>query len=132
MKTELMMQIRDRLSKITDAVERLRKTRQQLEEHRRAGASDVAVASAGEKLQAAESTLTRLPGPSPNMLAPKALNNRLAALAGEISQGDARRTRQMSAVFEELPTAVSEHLRRLDELVQSVAGPTDAPTTGRR
>jgi hypothetical protein len=81
---ELMVKIRNRLSDVTDAIDRLRKVRQQLNERQRSGAKDPALVSAKEKLQAIEAALTRLPGPNSNMLPPKALNDRLAALSGEI------------------------------------------------
>jgi photosystem II stability/assembly factor-like uncharacterized protein len=122
----LMVQIRDRLSAITDAVDRLRKARQQLNDRKRADASDGALASARQKLQAIESALTRLPGPSPHVLPPKALNNRLAALSGDVQQADGRPTRQMAAVFEELSGLVAEQFRRLDEVLNDVRALTSA------
>jgi len=129
---ELMVQIRNRLSEVTDAVERLRNARQQLEAQHAAG-SDAAVASAGAKLQAIEGALTRLPGPSPHVLPPKALNNRLAALSGAVGQADARPTRQMYAVFEELSAGVAEQVRQLDEVVKKglpAAAGGSAPDAG--
>ena len=120
------------MTAITDAVDRLRKARQQLNDRRQAGASDAALASAKEKLQAIESALTRLPGPSPYMLPPKALNNRLAALSGEAGGADARPTQQMYGVFKDLTGLVAEQLRRLDEVVQNVAALTSVGENDRR
>jgi methyl-accepting chemotaxis protein len=122
----LMVQIRDRVSAVTDAVDRLRKARQQLNERQRAGAPASALADARDKLQAIESALTRLPGPSPHILPPKALNNRLAGLSGDVQQADGRPTRQMAAVFEELSGLVGEQLRRLEDVLNSVRALTNA------
>jgi photosystem II stability/assembly factor-like uncharacterized protein len=113
----LMVEIRDRVTAITEAVERLRKARQQLEPRSRSG--DAAAVDALQKLQAIEAALTRLPGPSPYMLPPKALNNRLAALSGDVGGADARPTRQMYDVFKDLSGLVVDQVRRLDEAVQS-------------
>lgn len=119
---DLLVEIRDRVSAITDAVTQLRKVRQQLEPRQRAGVARAVAAL--ETLQAIESALTRLPGPSPYMLPPKALNNRLAALSGDVGGADARPTRQMVDVFKDLSRLVGEQLRRLDEVV---AGAGSAP-----
>jgi hypothetical protein len=116
---ELMVKIRNRLSDVTDAIDRLRKVRQQLNERQRSGAKDPALVSAKEKLQAIEAALTRLPGPNSNMLPPKALNDRLAALSGEIQHADARPTQQMYAVFEALSGLVAEQLRLLEQVAHA-------------
>jgi photosystem II stability/assembly factor-like uncharacterized protein len=115
---DLMVQIRDRLTQITDAVDRLRKARQQLEAQKPASGRDIAVARVKERLNAIEGVLTRLPGPSPMVLPPKALNNRLAALTGAVMQADARPTRPMYDVFQELSAGVAEQIRQLDEMIQ--------------
>jgi hypothetical protein len=113
---EHMVQIHNRLSEVTDAVERLRTARQQLETR---APADATAASAKEKLGAIEAALTRLlPAVNPMKLPPKALNNRLAALTGAVGQADARPTRQMYAVFEELSAGVAEQVRQLDEVIK--------------
>jgi photosystem II stability/assembly factor-like uncharacterized protein len=113
---ELMVQIHDRLSQVTDAVERLRTARRQLEQRTPA---DARTAGVKEQLGAIEGALTRLlPAANPMVLPPKGLNNRLAALSGAVQQADARPTRQMYAVFEELSAKVVEQLRRLDEVLR--------------
>jgi hypothetical protein len=76
-------------------------------------------ASALEKLGAIEAALTRLlPAVNPMKLPPKGLNNRLAALTGAVGQADAKPTRQMYAVFEELSAGVAEQVRQLDEVIK--------------
>jgi hypothetical protein len=119
----LMVQIRDRLSEVTDAVNRLREGRQKLEEWERAAGGDAAVAAAKDKLGAIEGALTRAVGPKATFnLPPKALNNRLAALTRVVGRADARPTQQAYAVFEDLSARVAEQLSLLNEtLTKEVA-----------
>ena len=112
---ELMVQINDRVTEITDAVNRLRKFRQQL--------SGAGSANAREKLDAIEGTLTRLEGESSNMRPPKALNNRLAELSGAVQQVDRRPTQQMYAVFQYLSGLVTQQVQALDQLTKQGAAP---------
>ena len=74
--------------------------------------------------------MTRLPGPSPMVLPPKALNNRLAALSSEVAKADSRPTKAMYAVFEDLSAGVAAQLRQLDEIVPKDATSTAKPTSG--
>src|SRR4029453_17063289 len=97
---DLLIQIRERTNQITEAVGRLRKARQ-------------GDAANKEKLAAIESALTRLPGPSPMVLPPKALNNRLAALSSEVAKADSRPTKPMYAVYEDLSSKAAGQLRQL-------------------
>ena len=108
-----IVQIHQRLSEVTDAVDRLRSARQQLAQKPAAE-----TANALEKLAAIEGALTRLlPAVNPMKLPPKALNNRLAGLTGAVQQADARPTRQMFEVFEELSAGVAEQVRQLEEVI---------------
>ena len=116
---DLMLRIRGRLSEVTDAVDRLRKAREALNTRKRANADVRALTDAKKDLEAIESALTRLAGPSPNMLPPMALNNRLAALSSDVQQVDARPTQQMTAVFEELSGLVVAQIRKLDGVLQN-------------
>jgi photosystem II stability/assembly factor-like uncharacterized protein len=113
---DLLIQIRDRTNEITEAVGRLRKAR--------SAATGGADAGVQEKLTAIENTLTRLPGRIPMVLPPKALNNRLAALSSEVAKADARPTKPMYGVFQELSAAVAEQLKQLNAIV-----PKDANTS---
>lgn len=91
----LMVQIRDGLSEVTNAVERLREACLQLEEWERAAGGDPAVAAARDKLRAIEGALTRLVGPKPGFnLPPIGLNNRLAALTKVVGRADTRPTQK--------------------------------------
>ncbi len=125
---DLLIRIRDRVSEVTDAVDRLRKARLQVEARTDANGSDAA--GIKERLTAIEGVLTRLAGPSPMVLPRKALNNRLAALTGAVGQADAKPTKPMYDVYEELATGVAEQIRQLNELIKKVApnvgGPGDA------
>ncbi len=118
---ELMIQIRDRISEVTDAVERLREAQRQLAAQDAAARGDGAAAAAiKEQLLAVESSLTRRVGPNPTMnLPPMGLNNRLAALTRRVGRGNARPTRQMYAVFEDLSTQVGEQVDLLDQALTS-------------
>ena len=112
----LMVQIRDGLSEVTDAVKRLHEAHLQLEEREHVAGGDPAVAAARDKLRAIEGTLTRLVGPKPGFnLPPIGLNNRLAALTRVVGRVDTRPTQQAYAVFEDLSAQVAEQLRLLDE-----------------
>ncbi len=111
---ELMTQIRDRISEVTDAVERLREARQQLEER----GSSARATAVDDKLRAIEGTLTRAVGPRPTFnLPPKGLNNRLAALTRYVSSADERPTWQAYGVFEDLSAKVAEQRRLLNEIL---------------
>jgi hypothetical protein len=114
---DFSIEIRERLSGVTDAVERLRKARRQLDTR---PASDTAAAAAREKLATIEGTLTRLlPAVNRMRLPPIGLNNRLAALTRSVVQADARPTRQMYAVFQELSAAVAEQERQLEAVIKA-------------
>jgi hypothetical protein len=122
---DLLVRIRDRVSEVTDAVDRLRKARLQVEA--RSSATDSDAAAIKERLTKIEGVLTRLAGPSPMVLPPKALNNRLAALSGAVGQADAKPTKAMHAVYEELATGAAEQIRQLNELLRKVAPNSGGP-----
>jgi hypothetical protein len=86
-----------------------------------AGASAVATPGVGPSLHAIESALTRLSGVNPNTFPPTTLNDRLGALSGAVAQADARPTRQMYAVFDELSAAVTDQERRFGDLAKRLS-----------
>ena len=122
---KLMVQIRDRLSEVTDAVTRLRETRREVEEEERQAGGQAeltrAAARVKQKLRAIEGNLTVLVGPNPMNLPPQPLNNKLAALTLVVQSADTAPTRQSYAVFEELSARVTEQLRQLDQVTKDVA-----------
>ena len=121
---DLMTRIGAKITGVTEAVERLRKARTAFEE-RKSGDS----ARMLERLLAIEGRLTRLVGRNQVMMPPLALNNRLGALSSEVNQGDAKPTRAMHAVFDELSSLVDAQIRELDDLLRKEASVT-RPSTG--
>ena len=53
-------------------------------------------------------------GTSPDMLPPKALNNRLAELSGAVQQADGRPTKQMYAVYQYLAHLTADQMESLE------------------
>jgi photosystem II stability/assembly factor-like uncharacterized protein len=124
---DLMMKIRDRLSEVTDAVNRIRESRSRLDaaEQKMAGRTDVRAAAeeAKRQLQSVEGVLTRLIGPNPMFVPPKTLNIRLAALTSVVQSSDDRPPRQAYDVFENLSQQVASELARLKQIEdKEVAG----------
>jgi hypothetical protein len=105
---ELMSRISQRTSEITEAVDRLRAFRATL------SPTDPRL----EALHTIEGALTRIPGATPDMLPPKGLNNRLAALAHAVQQGDAHPTPQMYQVFEHLAQLIDAQLASLQQILK--------------
>ena len=121
----LMVQIRDRLSEVTDAVNRLRDARPRIDERVQAAGGDPAVArgaaSAREKLLAVEDALVRLVDPDhPHLVRPKGPEFKLAALSRVVGRADARPTRQVYLVFEGLSAQVARQLELLEEALALV------------
>jgi len=116
---ELVVQVRDKLSEVNDAVNRVHDAERQLEklEPRQAGGGAPAVAAVKEKLRAIEGQLTRIPGRNPLYLPAKTLDNKLAALTGKVGQREARPTKQMYDVFEYLSRRADDVLRQLAEVI---------------
>ncbi len=120
-----MVQIRDRLSEVTDAVNRLRDARRQIDERVRTADDDPAVAqaaaSAKEALSAIEGALVRLPNlDHPHLVPPKGPEYQLASLSGVVGRADAKPTRQMYLVFEHLSAQVTRQLELLEEVLVGV------------
>jgi photosystem II stability/assembly factor-like uncharacterized protein len=122
---KLMVQIRDRLSEVTDAVTRLRETRRELQEWERRVVEQPELTRPAEhikdKLRAIEESLALLVGPNPMNLPSQPLNNKLAALTLVVQSADAAPTRQSYAVFEELSARVAGQLRQLDQVTKNIA-----------
>ena len=121
----LMVQIRDRLSEATDAVNRLRDARRQIDGRVQAAGGDPAVARAAAnargKLLAIEGALVRLVNPNyPNLIPPKGPVFKLASLSGVVGRADAKPTRQVYMVFEGLTAQVARQLELLEEVLTLV------------
>jgi len=118
-----MVQIRDRLSEVTDAVNLLRDVRQQVDERLRAAGGDQAVAQAAaaakEKLDGIEAALVRVVDPEhPHRVPPKGPEFRLAALTGVVGRTDAKPTQQMQLVFENLSKLAAVQLEQLQQVIE--------------
>ena len=113
---DLMVRIRDRASEVTDALSKLGDARRQLEAREKQG-ERAAVAPVKQKLLAIEGQLIRLVGSHPLDMAPKGLSNKLAALSSDVGRANAKPTRQMYAVFEDLSARVAVQLGQLDEVI---------------
>jgi photosystem II stability/assembly factor-like uncharacterized protein len=115
---DLMVKIRDKVSEVSDALNKLRDVRRQLEaREKQAPARMGATAPVKQKLLAIEGQLTRLTLSHPLELGPKGLGNKLAALSGDVGRGDAKPTKQMYAVFDDLSARLAVQLGQLDEVI---------------
>ncbi len=126
--SELLIQIRDRISETHDGINTIRNVRQQVEEWERRTEGQpehdrVAEAGKGlkEKLAAVEEELTQVKAKNrqDTLDSPIKLNAKLATLAGVVASADAAPTRQARAVFAELSRRVEEQLGRLRGIVET-------------
>ena len=115
---ELMVKIRDRVSEVADALTRLRAARRELDDLVKPGSAAPDAGQARQQLRAIEGQLVRLMNAHPLDMAPKGLSNKLAALAGDVGRGDARPTRQMYAVFEDLSARVAVQVEALNAAIR--------------
>jgi hypothetical protein len=112
---------RDKLSETTDAVNRLREVRKQVEERaaRATGEARAAADRIKARLAAIEGGLTRVVGPNPMHLPPKGLHQQFATLTIIIGSADGAPTRWTYTVFEELSARLADYIKELDALVAS-------------
>jgi len=128
----LLLAIRDKLSETHDAINQMRRVRQQVEEWvRRAGGQAAAaeVAAAGrrvtEPLEAIEQELIerRVEADGDMIHFPARLNVKLAALTPVVATAEARPTRQATEVFRDLSARIDRQLERWRAVL---AGPVAA------
>ena len=124
---ELLVKMRDRLSEVHDAAERIRRIRDQVEawEARAAGRPEAeavseAAKSLKEGLSSIESDLVATK-PPPGALRGEVirLNGRLATLAGVVASADWTPPNQAREVFAELSEQIDERLRKLQDVVDT-------------
>ena len=109
-----MIEIRDRLSDVTDIVTATRAARTAIEARASSGGPAAAIK---EQLDSLEGRLIRVvAGLHPHMVPPKGPEFKLAALSGVVGSADAKPTRQMRAVFEKLSSEVGRERQRLEQL----------------
>jgi hypothetical protein len=116
---DLLRKIRDALSETHDAVNRLRDLRGQVEGWQKRVDDEEVKQAAGaivDKLNAVELELIQPKAGSP-LQPPAALNDKLAALAGMVSNADTRPTEQSFAVFDKLAHLADGSIEKLDPIV---------------
>ncbi len=118
-----MLQIRDKVSQVTGAVNEIRAVRARVEDVAKrigAGSGMEPAREAAAKLRAQlldiEGALTRLLGPNPMRLPPKTLNIKLASLTAVVQSADEAPVRQAYDVFEDLSAQVAAQLNALKAL----------------
>jgi photosystem II stability/assembly factor-like uncharacterized protein len=125
---DFLIAIRDRTSEANDAVGRIRRIKSQLGdvEKRVAGHAQAdtittrakAITAALSEVEA-EIYQVRNRSRQDPLNFPIKLNNKIAALAGSVANGDARPTDQSRALFEELSAALGSHLDRLATIIET-------------
>jgi len=118
---ELMVEIRDRFTEVSDTVLRIRDVRAALNE-RRAGLSAESGAEADaiiDELREIEGVLMIWMGSAehPMMWSPPGLTEKLSSLSGAVNSGDARPTSSMYAVFTDLTERFELQRNRLSQIV---------------
>jgi hypothetical protein len=125
---ELMVDIRDRFTEVSDTVLRIRDVRAALNE-RRAALSEEAGAEADvilEELREIEGVLMIWMGSAehPMMWSPPGLTEKLSSLSGAVNSGDARPTTSMYAVFNDLTLRFELQRFRLSQIVDQELAPS--------
>jgi photosystem II stability/assembly factor-like uncharacterized protein len=118
---DLMVDIRDRFSEVSDTVMRIREVRARIEERRTELRKDSRVKAEAilEQLRQIEGILMIWMGSEahPMMWSPPGLTEKLSALSGAVSSGDARPTESMYAVFEDLSERFEVQRNRLNQII---------------
>jgi photosystem II stability/assembly factor-like uncharacterized protein len=149
---DLLIRIRDRVTAANDAVTRIRAVKRDVDGalQRLRGAGDAVPTAAADSVRALARALTdeltsveeaiyqtKNRSSQDPLNYPIRLNNKIAALAGVVSQGDNRPTDQAYAVFEELSAALQARLDRLDAVQReripafnAAVGALDLPAVG--
>jgi hypothetical protein len=149
---DLLIRIRDRVTAANDAVTRIRAVKRDVDGalQRLRGAGDAVPTAAADSVRALARALTdeltsveeaiyqtKNRSSQDPLNYPIRLNNKIAALAGVVSQGDNRPTDQAYAVFEELSAALQAQLDRLDAVQReripafnAAVGALDLPAVG--
>ncbi|MCO5177034.1 MAG: glycosyl hydrolase [Thermomicrobiales bacterium] len=125
---DLLLQIRDKLGAVHEAVLASRKLREQIDTWASrlhdAGKGDLvpALEQASEQLLAAEGELveSRSKGAADSFNFPPKVNSKLASLQGTVAYGDSRPPQQTYDVFEVLAVQADENLAALQAVVDSV------------
>ncbi len=123
---ELMVDLQDRLSEVTDAVMRIREVRGQLEGRRAELPEDSRAEADGilKQLREIEGLLTQWMGTPehPMMWDPPGLTNKLSRLTRVVDE-NARPTEAMYTIFEEASEGFEVQRRRLNQIIEEEVGP---------
>jgi photosystem II stability/assembly factor-like uncharacterized protein len=119
---DLAIQVRDKVSEANEAVILIRGIKSQIDE-RTAAANDRRITSAGEalkaKLSAVEGEIYQVRNRSNQdpLNYPIKLNNKIAALLGQVDGGDGRPTEQSYLVFDELSQRLAPQLAQMNAVL---------------
>ncbi len=124
---DLMVALRDRFSEVADTVLRIREVRAQLDRQRTELSEDSRVKADGtlEQLREIEGILTIWMGSRahPMMWSPPGLTEKLSSLSGAVGAADAKPTKSMFAVFEDLSDRFELQRKRLNQVIEQEVGP---------
>jgi photosystem II stability/assembly factor-like uncharacterized protein len=124
---DLMVDIRDRFSEVADIVIKIREVRAQVD-GRRADLpeeSRIEVDTILEKLREIEGILTIWMGSQahPMMWSPPGLTEKLSSLSGAVGAADAKPTKSMYAVFEDLSERFEVRRKQLNQVIEEKVVP---------
>jgi photosystem II stability/assembly factor-like uncharacterized protein len=124
---DLMVDIRDRFTEVSETVLEIREVRAKLEERRAELPTDSRANAEAilEQLRQIEGILMIWMGSEahPMMWSPPGLTEKLSSLSGAVSSGDARPTESMHAVFEDLSKRFEVHRDRFNRIVDEELDP---------
>ncbi len=124
---DLMVDIRDRFSEVSDTVIKIREIRAKLEERRTEMSEDSRVKAEAilEQFRQIEGILMIWMGSEahPMMWSPPGLTEKLSSLSGAVSSGDAKPTESMYAVFEDLSKRFEVQRSRLNQTIEQEIEP---------
>ena len=121
----LWLQIRDKLTETNEAIMRIRRIRQQVEQWVKRAAGNEAVASAAaalkEKLAAIEGVLYQTDAKTSfdRLRLKVKLNTKISTLISIVAAADERPPKQAYDVFEHLSAQVDEQLAQLNEVAET-------------
>jgi hypothetical protein len=124
---DLMVDIRDRFTEVSDTVLEIRAVRARLKEHR-AGLSEDSMLKADaimDQLRGIEGILMIWMGTDahPMMWSAPGLTEKLSSLSNAVNSGDARPTESMYAVFEDLTKRFEFERGRLNQIIDQELAP---------
>jgi hypothetical protein len=116
----LALQLRDKLSAVNQAVIEIREAKKQLARYEKEDKVASEAKALDKKLAEVEEALyqTKLKAGEDALNFPIKLNNKLAALKGDVEESDTAPTRQEQQVYEDLATRSNAELEKLKKLLE--------------